>query len=260
MHESERHRLILSVLQERPMATVRELVELTESSEATIRRDIGTLDRESKLRRMRGGAEAIEPTAMPGLAGRTFAYNKGINVGKKRAIARRAVEMCEDGDPIIINGGTTTFQMVHFLATRRLQVLTNSFPIAEHLLYNSRNTVILPGGAVYREQNIILSPFANDGSRHFSAKRMFMGAQGVGPHGITEADPLVIQAEEKLIGQAEDLVILVDSSKFLRHSSLVLCPLDRVSTIITDNQVSDAARALVEAAGVTLVVVPVPEA
>ena len=119
--------------------------------------------------------------------------------------------------------------------------------------------MILPGGAVYREQNIILSPFANDGSRHFSARRMFMGAQGVGPHGITEADPLVIQAEEKLIGQAEELVVLVDSSKFLRHSSLVLCPLDRVSTIVTDDAVSDEARSLVEAAGVKLVVVAVPE-
>ena len=148
---------------------------------------------------------------MPGLAGRTFAVNKGVNVGRKRAIARAAVEMCRDGESIIINGGTTTFQMVHYLAARRLQILTNSFPIAEHLLYNSKNTVILPGGAVYREQNIILSPFANDGSRHFSAQRMFMGAQGVGPQGITEADPLVIQAEEKLIGQAEELVVLVDS-------------------------------------------------
>jgi DeoR family ulaG and ulaABCDEF operon transcriptional repressor len=192
--------------------------------------------------------------------GRTFAYNKGINVGRKRAIARAAVELCADGDPIIINGGTTTFQMVHFLATRRLQILTNSFPIAEHLLYNSKNTVIVPGGAIYREQNIILSPFANDGSRHFSARRMFMGAQGVGPQGITEADPLVIQAEEKLIGQAEDLVVLVDSSKFLRHSSLVLCPLERVSTIITDDQIPADARALVEGAGVELIVVPVPDA
>ena len=41
-------------------------------------------------------------------------------------------------------------------------------------------------------------------------------------------------------------MVLVDSSKFLRHSSLVLCPLDRVSTIVTDDAVSDEARGLVE--------------
>ena len=257
MHESERHRLILSVLNERPMATVRQLVALTDSSEATVRRDIGALDRQQKLRRMRGGAEAMEPP-LPGPPGASLAPGQGIDLGRKRAIARRAVEMCADGESIIVNGGTTTFQMVHFLASRTMQILTNSFPIAAHLLYHSRNTVIVTGGTVHREQGIILSPFANDGSRHFSARRMFMGARGIGPQGITEADPLLIQAEEKLVGQAEELVVLVDSSKFARQASLVLCGLDRVSAIVTDDAVTEEARALVEAAGVRLVVVPVP--
>src|SRR5690606_33905692 len=126
MHESERHRLILSVLQEKPVATVRELVDLTGSSEATVRRDIGALHLQKKLRKMRGGAEALHPPAA-GLLGRPFAYNKSVNVNLKRAIARRAVEICDDGDDIIINGGTTTFQMVHYLTTRRMQVFTNSF-------------------------------------------------------------------------------------------------------------------------------------
>jgi DeoR family ulaG and ulaABCDEF operon transcriptional repressor len=254
MHESERHRLILSVLQERPMATVRELVALTDSSEATIRRDISTLDRKSKLRRMRGGAEAIEPAAMPGLAGRTFAYNKGINVGRKRAIARAAVELCADGDPIIINGGTTTFQMVHYMAGHRMQVMTNSFAIAEHLVKHSKNTVTVPGGAIYREQSLILSPFDNDAIRNFYARRMFIGAQGVGPLGIMEADALIIQSEQKLMHQADELVVMVDSSKFNRRSSLILCPLDRVSVVITDDGISEEAARMIENAGIRLVV------
>ena len=74
----------------------------------------------------------------------------------KRAIARKAVELCEDGESIIINGGTTTFQMVEFLRDRRLKILTNSFPLAELLIHESKNRVALPGGAVYREQNLIV--------------------------------------------------------------------------------------------------------
>ena len=257
MHESERHRLILSVLREKPVATVRELVLLTESSEATIRRDVAVLHREKKLRKMRGGVEALNAPLTTGLAGRPFAYNKSINVDKKRAIARKAVELCEDGEAIIVNGGTTTFQMVHYLSTRHLQVFTNSFPIADHLLGHSRNTVIVPGGTLYREQNIILSPFADDGSKHFAARIMFMGAQSIGPLGIMEADSLIVQAEEKLINQAETLVILADSSKFARRSSLVLCSLERVDRLITDDGISDAAAAMVEAAGVELIIVPV---
>ena len=257
MHESERHRIILSAVQDRPVATVIDLVQLTDSSEATIRRDIGTLHLQKRLRRVRGGAEAIAPPQFVGLAGRPFSVNETINAAQKRAIARAAVELCADGDPIIINGGTTTFQMVHPLSARRCQVFTNSFPIAEHLLKHSKNTILLSGGAIYREQNIILSPFDNDVTRNFYAKRMFMGAQGLGPLGLMEADPLLIQAEEKLIGQADELVVLVDSSKFRNRSSLILCPLSRIHVVITDDGITDREAQMLEQADIRLIVAPV---
>jgi DeoR family transcriptional regulator, ulaG and ulaABCDEF operon transcriptional repressor len=254
MHESERHRIILSAVQERPLATVQDLVELTDSSEATIRRDIATLHMQKKLRRVRGGAESTNPPQFVGLAGRPFSVNETMQVREKRAIAKAAVELCSDGDAIIINGGTTTFQMVHPLATKRLNVFTNSFPIAEHLLKHSKNSVMLPGGTIYREQNIILSPFDNDVTRNFYAQRMFMGAHSIGPLGIMESDPLLIQAEQKLIHQADELVVLVDSTKFKKRSSLLLRPLSAIATLITDDGIDDRSANMVEAAGVRLIV------
>ena len=145
MHERERHRVILAAVQGKPLVTVQEMVELTESSEATVRRDIAALHMQKKLRRVRGGAEAITPPAFAGLAGRPWSLNETSHVAEKRAIARAAVELCEDGESIIINGGTTTFQMVYPLATRRMQVMTNSFPIAEHLLGNRGMPCWCPG-------------------------------------------------------------------------------------------------------------------
>jgi DeoR family ulaG and ulaABCDEF operon transcriptional repressor len=259
MHEKERHRIIVSAVQEKPVVTVPELVELTDSSEATIRRDIAALHVQKKLRRVRGGAEALHPPQFVGLAGRPFSVNETINIRQKQAIARQAVGLCNDGDAIIVNGGTTTFQMVHFLTNRRLQVFTNSFPIAEHLLKHSKNTVMLSGGVIYREQNIILSPFENDVTRNFYAQRMFMGAQGIGALGLMEADPLLIQAEQKLIDQADDLVVLVDSSKFNKRSSLILCGLKRITTVITDSGIEDRHASMLEAAGVNLVVADVED-
>ncbi|MDG1409045.1 MAG: DeoR/GlpR family DNA-binding transcription regulator [Octadecabacter sp.] len=256
MHENDRHRVILSAVQDRSLVTVIDLCTLTGASEATVRRDINTLDEKKQLRRVRGGAEALTTTPFVGLAGRPFSVNEMLNSAEKQAIAAAAVELCADGEPIIINGGTTTFQMVHPLASRRMQVFTNSFPIAEHLLKNTQNTVMLSGGIIYREQNIILSPFDNDVTRNFYAKRMFMGAQGIGPLGLMEGDPLLIQAEQKLIGQAEELIVLVDSSKFEQRSSLVLCPLERIDTIITDDKIDDRTAAMLESADVTLIVVP----
>ena len=254
MHEKERHRIIISAVQEKPVVTVPELVELTDSSEATIRRDIAALHVQKKLRRVRGGAEALHPPQFVGLAGRPFAVSETINSRQKQLIAREAVALCEDGDAIIINGGTTTYQMVHFLVNRRCQVFTNSFPIAEHLVKHSKNTVMLSGGVIYREQSVILSPFDNDVTRNFYAHRMFMGASGLGPLGLMETDPLLIQAEQKLIDQADDLVVLVDSSKFSKRSSLILCGLKRIATVITDSGIEDRHAAMLEAAGVKLVV------
>jgi DeoR family ulaG and ulaABCDEF operon transcriptional repressor len=254
MHEIERHRIIVSEVADRPVVTVTRLVDLTGASEATIRRDIAALHVAGKLRRVRGGAEALHPPETVGIAGRPFSVNEGVNTDKKRAIAREAVALSEDGDSIIINGGTTTFQMVHYLGQRRLQILTNSFPIAEHLLRHSKNTITLPGGAIYREQNIVLSPFENDVTRNFYARRMFMSARGVSPLGVMEGDPLLIQAEQKLINQADELVLLVDSSKFAQRSSLILCPLDRVHTIITDEGITPRDARLVEQTGVRLII------
>jgi DeoR family transcriptional regulator, ulaG and ulaABCDEF operon transcriptional repressor len=254
MHEKERQRIILSAVQEKAVVTVQELVDLTASSEATIRRDISALDDEKRLRRVRGGAEAINPPQQTGLATRPFSVSETLYVSEKRAIAREAVNLCKDGEPIIINGGTTTYQMVHFLAARRMPIFTNSFPIAEHLLKHTRNTVMVSGGTIYREQSIILSPFDDDVTGNFYARRMFMGAQGLGPLGLMEGDPLLIQAERKLLDQAEELVVLVDSSKFRQRSSLILCGLSRITTVITDDGIKEREAKMLTDAGISLIV------
>ncbi|MEP1883591.1 MAG: DeoR family transcriptional regulator, partial [Marinomonas sp.] len=80
MHEKERQRLILSAVEERPVATVAELCSLTGASEATIRRDIATLDQLEQLRRVRGGAEALSPPQFVGLAGRPFSVNETMRI------------------------------------------------------------------------------------------------------------------------------------------------------------------------------------
>lgn len=254
MHENERHRIILATVQARPVASVADLVEITGASEATIRRDIAALHVSGKLRRVRGGAEAINVPEQSALIGRPFAVNETMNLAAKRSIARAASDLCKDGEQIIINGGTTTYQMVPYLVSRRMTVFTNSFPIAEYLLHNSRNNVVIPGGTVYREQNIILSPFGGVVASHFYARKMFMGCQGIAAHGLMEADPLIVQSELALIGQADELIVLADSSKFKARTSLILCSLDKVSTVVTDPGVRDEDRATLEKAGVKLII------
>jgi DeoR family ulaG and ulaABCDEF operon transcriptional repressor len=179
-----------------------------------------------------------------------------VKADEKRAIARCAASMCPSGETIIINGGTTTFMMAEFLASRRLAIVTNSLIMAEHLVSRSSSDVIVPGGFIYREQNVILSPFDNDLTRHYFAKRMFMGAQALSSAGLLESDPALIQAERRLIAQASELIVLADSSKFNSSSSnLILCPLDEIDTVVTDSAITAAALQMLKSAGVKVIVV-----
>jgi DeoR family transcriptional regulator, ulaG and ulaABCDEF operon transcriptional repressor len=259
MHERRRWQLILALLGRQPIATVAEIAALTESSTATARRDIAKLAEKGLVTRVHGGAEARPaPSAdAQGLAAQPFLAGQALHHGRKRAIAAAAAALCSDGDSIIINGGTTTFGMVEFIADRQMQILTNSFPLAEALMRSGGNRILLPGGQVYREQGLILSPYDDDSLRHHFASIMFMGAQGIVPHGLMEGDPLLIRAEQKLLDRAERLVVLVDSSKFRSRGGLILCPLERIHTIITDDGIDPAALAMCREAGVAVQVVPV---
>ena len=91
-----------------------------------------------------------------------FLVDKETNLDKKQQIAKKAVEMCEDNESIIINGGSSTYMMGQYLMDRQLNILTNSIVLAQTLWEESDNQVTLPGGEIYRSQGIILSAFDND--------------------------------------------------------------------------------------------------
>ena len=108
------------------------------------------IDGEGGLFKAKDVYKAINPPNFMELAGRNFSINEQIRIHHKKAIAKKACELCETGEDIIIKGGTTTYQMVHYLLAMKLQILTNSFPIAEHLIHFSKNVILISGGTFYR--------------------------------------------------------------------------------------------------------------
>jgi DeoR family transcriptional regulator, ulaG and ulaABCDEF operon transcriptional repressor len=234
MHERERWHLILNRLRERGIVRVSDLAALTGASVATLRRDLARLEDSGQLQRIHGGAERADVSGQNPLTATSFGASQTINAALKRAVAARAADLCEDGDSIILNAGSTTWFLAQCLRGHRMQVLTNSFPIAQELIAHSVNRVVLPGGELYREPGIILSPFDEDTIQHFAASKMFMSAYAITPLGVIESDPLIARAEAKLLSRTERLIVVADSSKFEARGNIVVCPLTRVSTVVTD--------------------------
>lgn len=257
-----RRKKLLRVLDEHGRASVAQLEQLLCASAATVRRDIVALAECGKLRKLHGGAQRLEPDAPGGLSGSSFADNQILNPQCKRAIARRAAQMCANGETVIINGGSTTHMMAAWLADSRLTILTNSFLLAQELLAHSGNEVLLPGGKVYRRHHLIVSPFDNDVIQNHYASKMFIGACAVSPMGLLESDPLLVRAETRLLRQADEVVALVDSSKFQsRRAGLIACPLQRIATLVTDSGVDAPTVEMLQSRGVQVIVVdPLPPA
>jgi DeoR family ulaG and ulaABCDEF operon transcriptional repressor len=256
MHAAERDRLILGILEERRFVSFRDLAGRLSTSAATLRRDLDRLDAAGRLKRVRGGAQiAGEEDANYHLHGIPFHENIHRNRPAKEAIARAAAALCQPEEAVIIDGGSTTLQMCPHLEHLKLQVLTNSLHIVSALLQQPSTGVLIPGGVVFREQNIVLDPFSEISTRSFHAKRMFVSTAAVSRHGLMQTDIILVQAERKLLNLADQLVVLVDSSKFDTSAGHLMCDFTAVDTLITDSGIDQKSIDMVKEAGVELIVV-----
>jgi DeoR family ulaG and ulaABCDEF operon transcriptional repressor len=254
VHAEDRERTILAMIEKRGFVSFQELDERSIASPATVRRDLERLAVAGRIVRVHGGAKMPDAVAS-GLTGVPFHENIKKHAAAKAAIGKAAAALCTAGESIIIDGGSTTLQMCPHLQGLELQVVTNSLHIVSALLPQPKTRVYLPAGALFREQNIVLSPFDDDGTRHYQASKMFIGAAGVGPRGLMQTDVILLQAERRLMARAASVVLMVDSSKFRVPGGQPLCELSSIDTVITDEGISEKEARMVKRAGAKLLLV-----
>ena len=257
MHATQREQQIIDALKPTGFVTYRDLEALLSASPATIRRDLSRLEAQGRILRVHGGARLANESKGDGsfqLAGVPFDQAITQNLAAKLAIGKAAAQLCEPGEGVMIDGGTTTLQMCPHLAGLDLQVLTNSLHIVNALLPQAGTRILLPSGALFREQNIILAPAGEESMPRFHAPKLFMGAAAVGPQGVMQADVVLVAAERRLIDRAEQVILLVDSSKFSSSSGTIVCGLDEVDTVVTDAGIEPGMRKCLEANGVSVVI------
>lgn len=252
MNEGERHRHILGFLRDRPFATVRDLSQIVVASPATIRRDIGKLHDMGAVRKVFGGIAAAESGTGPDrLSSRPFEENQMLGVEAKKAIAEEAEKLVNDGDALIIHGGSTCYLFALRLARRNVKIYTNSMPLAATLWQNGTCHLTIAGGELHRGPGILYSPAMEP---EFYASRFFIGAQGVGPAGVMESHPLLVREVERLLGRADEVVVLADSRKFGVRARYSVVSFSRIATLITDDGLSESDERMLTDAGIQVVI------
>lgn len=252
MHAAERESVILKRLRMTGFLSFRDLDHLLAASAATLRRDLERLEEQGKLKRVRGGARLVESERVS-LSGVPFHVNAGRNHPQKKAIGRAAAALCRPGEAVIIDGGSTTLEMCPHIEALGLHVLTCSLNVVSALQHQTRTRISVPAGAVFHEQNIILSPYDDDGMASFYASKLFLGAAGVGPRGPLLADALLVQAGRRLLERADEVVLLADSSKFKQIGGQLLCGLSAIDAIVSDAGLELEHQDMIAAAGVRLI-------
>lgn len=250
----ERHLAIIGQLEKKETLSLEDLIGVIPTSESTLRRDIDYLSDMKQVRKVRGGITRVarEPKESR-LTTSPFSSEQLKNVDRKTAIGQAAAGLLSGNESIIINGGTTTWHMAEHLPKSGLTLLTNSLPIIDYIAKQTSNRCFANGGEVFHHHMIILGHLQSE-RPNFFGDLFFSGCQGISPWGIMEGDPLLVHAEQEFISQSEKLIILADSSKFTTRKSIIMCPLHKVHTVVTDDHITDDSCKMLAEAGVRLII------
>jgi DeoR family transcriptional regulator, fructose operon transcriptional repressor len=224
-----RRRHLLELVTRKGYATLDELVKVLAVSESTIRRDLEALDLAGSIKRTHGGA---------------------VYTGEVRSMA--AAALLKDGDTVLLDGGTTTLEVARALIGRRVQVVTNSLPIAQLLASSQQTDLILIGGYIYPRTGVALGPLAIATMQSIRVGKAILGAGGIVAEGIYNSNSLLVETERQMMSCGQEVMIVADHTKFGRLALARLCGLDEVDQVVVDSNVNAADREMLQAAGVAI--------
>jgi ribose transport system substrate-binding protein len=198
---------------------------------------------------VRGGAVLVE-------SGETISLNNVSNAAAKQRIARRAAEMVQDGDAILLDASSTVRCMAPFLAERRqLTIVTNGLETARLLAAQTGHTVILIGGIVSPDGLATTGRLHDDLIESLHIQTAFISGVGFTlDKGLTERKLEEAQLKQAMLASAQRTVALVDSTKMGKVGFAPLVDLEQINHLLTDSDVPAEFIEQVRRAGVNLTV------
>jgi DeoR/GlpR family transcriptional regulator of sugar metabolism len=252
MPATDRRDQLLEVIRLRGFADLPGLASKLGVSESTIRRDLEHLEDQGTTKRTHGGVFYTGPK--PKL--KHFDQIQSQNIIEKKQIAHFASSMIEDGETILIDGGSTAYELARLVLGRNLQVVTNSLPIANLFMGNDATDLVMIGGYVHSKTGVSLGPFAIEMLQDLNCQRAFLSVSGIHQDGLYNNNLLIVETERAMMQSAEQVVVLADHTKFGRKSLSKLCDLSEAGTIIVDDGISKDWQNRIQGADVNLQVAP----
>jgi len=245
----ERRSRLLEFVRQQGFASLPSLANEMQVSESTIRRDLDSLEESGSAKRTHGGVFYTGPS--PKL--QHFDQRQKTHWEKKQVIAATASQLIEDGDTILLDGGSTTYELARLLVGRPLQIVTNSLPVA-NLFTTSDVDLVIVGGYVHTRTGVTLGPYANAMLAEINVRRAVLSVAGVNEKGYYNSNLLLVETERAMMQAADSVIVVADSTKFGQSSLARLGGLGEIDTLVVDNEVTPTWQETIRGCGVDVIV------
>jgi DeoR family L-fucose operon activator len=253
---AERYEKIVSLVNERGSIRVSELSELCQVTEETIRRDLDRLEQAGRLRRSHGGAVGVKETQHSQHPEIPFTEREIQHAEEKKRIAREAIKRIQPKERILLDASTTAWYMAADMPDLPLTVLTNAIKVATELSSKERIEVISTGGILAQRSLSFVGPLAERSLDAYHVDKVFLSCKGVHlDRGISESNELQARIKERMIGMADEVILLADSSKFGIQAFTHVADLAEVDVIITDRRIAKDTLERLQDRGITVITV-----
>jgi DeoR/GlpR family transcriptional regulator of sugar metabolism len=235
---AERYEKIVRLVNERGSIRVTELSDMCQVTEETIRRDLDRLEQAGRLRRSHGGAVSVKD--QPQQPEIPYSEREITHADEKRRIAAEAVKRIRPKDRILLDASSTAWYMAASMPDIPLTVLTNSIKVATELAAKEKIEVISTGGILAQRSLSFVGPLAERSLDAYHVDKAFFSCKGVHlERGISESNELQARIKEKMVGMADEVVLLADASKFGVQAFTYVADLSQVNVIVTDRRIPD---------------------
>jgi len=248
----ERRQLIVAFIEKNGGATVAELKERFRVSDVTVRRDLTQLSKQGYIERGHGGAVPRRFRRSQGLPELPVLERAHLMVAEKRRIGEAAARYVEDGDVVLISGGSTTAEMVPYLSGRReLTVATNALNIASLLTPYQNIRTVITGGVLRHSELSMLGPLAEDALGNLRVDKLFMGSPAIHvDYGLSADDTTEVQSDRNIMAAAREVIVLADHTKFGKIAMMRVAPIVQVRRLITDSGIPGSTLAALREVGI----------
>lgn len=242
MKQAQRTLVVQDLFSRQEFLSVEELCTQLRSSKSSIRRDLIELEKRGVVRRVHGGAISLQ-TRDETMDFGNLSFNRHE---EKTRIGHAAAALVQDGQTVILAGGSTVVEVARCLSERPIQIVTNSIPVAQVFWDSKQAEVILTGGYLYPRLGVQLGPICERMLRDVSADILIMGIRGITDSGISDSNTLIVESLRAMIKAARKVVIVADHTKFGHNALIHVANLDEIHEIVSNKELSTDYQSMLE--------------